>query len=374
METPVPASTARPTAQTEPSQSSSTGASTKKGKKFQKYIHPMKRRNQPHSASKTKVPSSGQQPLLPTPPEPAPSVQQPSLTSNPVASLAPVSESLISGTRQSPNFFSNFPPLPATTPTPVSMGLSPPEPDMSTIYFPGLSSSEDKSSDKEPDTNPSQLKPEGVTSSTANASDPPEHVIHPCYDYTKYIFWIIQYFPKVMTTQGRYFVQMFLKISSAEDIIKYLSYFPTEWLTLLGKEQYIKYIPTIANLVIIWTIMLDRENPVHYNEYYDAQDKTYEIVSDELKSVIPLDDTPKRLAPPKYSRYSPTVTKHSHSSKHSEDSAPKSKSSSKSRSKSSNRSYHTTKPTMIDSHGIAMGDPDSDPDNSSIIIIIKIKH
>jgi hypothetical protein len=202
-----------------------------------------------------------------------------------------------------------------------------------------------------------------VTSPSAHVSDPPEHVIHPCLNYTRYLFWLIKYFPEVMNTQGRYFVQFMLKIETPEDITKYLSHFPNNWLNLLGRDNYVKYIPTICNLIIIWSLMLGRDDPVHYTEYYEMRDTVYEVVIEEFKSFIPLDDDLKQLTPPKYSKHSPIVAEHIKSEK-SKNTSSKSKHSHSSKSKSM-KSYHTTRPTMIDSHGMANGDPDSDPDSSS---------
>ena len=76
----------------------------------------------------------------------------------------------------------------------------------------------------------------------------------------------MKYFPEVMNTQGRHLVQVILKIKSKKDITTYMSYTPEQWIIVLGKEHYVQYLPTLVNLLIIWTMMFYRNKPADYEE------------------------------------------------------------------------------------------------------------
>ena len=68
---------------------------------------------------------------------------------------------------------------------------------------------------------------------------------------SKHFQWFKTYFPDTMSMDACIFVNHVIKIRSAEDVHKYLSWHPDDWKKALGPHRYLQYLPIILNLIII---------------------------------------------------------------------------------------------------------------------------
>ena len=272
-----------------------------------------------------------------------------------------------------------FPPL--LTP-PMEQALLPLDSDtgVKPVFYhyppPSFSSSEQPSSNNQESSPSNQSEDHPLSAcisqpTTVKKSEFP--MIHPCTDYQTHAAWLSKYFPAEMNKKGRYLVQVILQIKTYRSMTKYLGYTPEEWRFTLGDYKYEQYYDCIPNLIIIWSLTMDRTDPIPYSEYHECKMSLYDTILETFESILPhkhqepyLDDL---KAPPVYSRFSPYVEKTQEKSKFSSSkstsmscksrkhhikdhrSESKTKHSHKKPSKPSNISYHTTMPSQVDSKG-----------------------
>ena len=70
------------------------------------------------------------------------------------------------------------------------------------------------------------------------------------------------------------------------DIIKYLGLTPEEWKVMLGEQHFVKYLPYIVDLIIIWSITGDILKPMPSSEYHKVRSELYDAISDYFTTVI----------------------------------------------------------------------------------------
>ena len=182
------------------------------------------------------------------------SAQNPSKTPKPLRPMARFTSSKRSTKTKTPVMnlapkSSLDPFLPLTTPvepTPVSMGISADmNPDFYKMSYPSFSSSEKQSSND----SPPEYKPKPVDDRPELSF--PNPYIDPCTNYRQFSEWLATFFPKVLTPECSYLITLVLKIKSSDDIIKFLSYSPEDWRSVIGDYNFRKFLPNIVDLIII---------------------------------------------------------------------------------------------------------------------------
>ena len=292
-----------------------------------------------------------------------------------------------------------FPPL--LTP-PVEQALQPMESDagIKPIFYPypppsfSSSNQPSPSSQELSPSNQSEIHPLPAYKSQPLALPKPEiPTIQPCTDYQTHAAWLSKYFPAEMNKKGRYFVQIVLQIKSYRAMTKYLGYTAEEWRFTLGDEKYAKYYDCIADLIIIWSLTMDRTDPIPYSEYYESKQSLYDTLIETYQAILPHKHkepvNPDDLKPPPvYSRFSPVDKRSQEKSNFSvSKSVSLSKKSRKHHRKDSKTtpnptksipSYHTTMPSQIDSRGqhvvTSMSKSSDDSDSSSSNSSLSTKH
>ena len=180
---------------------------------------------------------------------------------------------------------------------------------------------------------------------------PPEpvgNVISRCTDYSHYYDWICKNFPDLANHPTKWFINFLLKFNSFDHMYMYSEFTPDQWLELLGGRNYHKFYHLIAELKVIWSIMLYTVDPVPVIEYVGAREVMLSVYYEPLAALA--DQVPKapKISAPKYTKVSSSVpalrTGLRPNTVQSRPMSPKAYA-------STPQSYHSTKPGMMDSVG-----------------------
>ncbi len=266
--------------------------SKKKGGNPNPTTKPPPKPRQTPAKGQTKSPFSG--PRSPTPPVASPDaqVEVPTVASlptastafvpivplmpntsvpNPTASRAPTPISAQNASRGgSSSSSSNRPttllsllkPTPTYAQLPVVETVSTPVPELYEAPYSSMSSSSEKRPAKMLSTQPVKSMP----------TEPGSKMIERCIDYRHYYDWLSYNFPELANHPTKWFINYLLKFNDFDDMDKYSNYSPEKWLAHLGNRNFHKFYHLIAELLVIWHIMMETFNPVPVLDYIGARE------------------------------------------------------------------------------------------------------
>src|SRR5687768_18437018 len=84
------------------------------------------------------------------------------------------------------------------------------------------------------------------------------------------------------------FIENILMIKDFKSAMKYHYFEFKDWISMLGKPLFMRYLKLIAELTIIWDLTLGKANPIPYKDYYEMKDRSYGYIISEMTKRLDL--------------------------------------------------------------------------------------
>src|SRR5688572_224465 len=88
---------------------------------------------------------------------------------------------------------------------------------------------------------------------------------------------------------------------------KYSNYLPEKWLAHLGNRNFYKFYHLIAELLVIWNLMMETFNPVPVVDYIGAREVLLSLFYEPLALLAEKVPKEPEIAAPKYTAVSSSV-------------------------------------------------------------------